>query len=148
MNQITSPDMLPEFVRADIDFHLGIARAAGNPVLVAVLRSLFDCIEPFLIEFVPWPYLESRTPSTDAPNHTATFINRSSIRMSKLLAVLQMTILVTHEEKLIDKVQQVSLTPQVDLATQKNPNEAHADKSKPVTQKTEGKKSQRNRVAI
>lgn len=48
MNQIDDPDKLPDYVQADIDFHLGIAKAAGNPVLSIVLDGLFECIEPFL----------------------------------------------------------------------------------------------------
>jgi GntR family transcriptional repressor for pyruvate dehydrogenase complex len=37
------------YVRADIEFHLGIAQAAGNPVLTILLQSLLDCLRPYLL---------------------------------------------------------------------------------------------------
>jgi DNA-binding FadR family transcriptional regulator len=42
-----------ECVEADVAFHLGIARIAGNPILVTILRSLLDLLRPYL-NAVPW----------------------------------------------------------------------------------------------
>jgi len=42
-----------EFVNADIDFHIGIAQIAGNPILVTMLRALLGLIRPHLAQ-IPW----------------------------------------------------------------------------------------------
>jgi len=45
----------PECVDADIRFHVGIARAAGNPVLVILLQALLGLLRPHL---VAWSWTE------------------------------------------------------------------------------------------
>src|SRR5262249_43909116 len=41
------------FIKADEQFHLGIARIAGNPVLLTVLRALLVLLRPYRMTLVP-----------------------------------------------------------------------------------------------
>jgi GntR family transcriptional repressor for pyruvate dehydrogenase complex len=49
MAQNPQPEQRSEYVRADIEFHLGIAQAAGNPVMTILLQSLLNCLRPYLL---------------------------------------------------------------------------------------------------
>lgn len=42
-----------DFINADIEFHVGIAQIAGNPILVTMLRALLGLIRPHLAQ-IPW----------------------------------------------------------------------------------------------
>jgi GntR family transcriptional repressor for pyruvate dehydrogenase complex len=42
-----------EFVEADVQFHMGMAHAAGNPVLATVEQALLGCLRPYLAN-LPW----------------------------------------------------------------------------------------------
>jgi len=46
-------EAVAEYVRADIDFHVGIAHAAGNPVMTLLVESLLNCLRPYLLG-LPW----------------------------------------------------------------------------------------------
>jgi DNA-binding FadR family transcriptional regulator len=58
-----------ECVEADIQFHLGIARAAGNPVLVIILQALLGLQRPHLIA---WPWTQEGWQRTDR-SHAAIY---------------------------------------------------------------------------
>lgn len=53
MNRLPNPEQRAEYVEADIAFHVGVAETAGNPVLVGIVRSLLDCLRPYLLN-LPW----------------------------------------------------------------------------------------------
>jgi DNA-binding FadR family transcriptional regulator len=59
----------PKCVDADIQFHVGIARAAGNPVLVTILQALLGLLRPHL---VGWPWTEEGWQRTDR-SHAAIY---------------------------------------------------------------------------
>jgi GntR family transcriptional regulator, transcriptional repressor for pyruvate dehydrogenase complex len=49
MSQNPQTEQRSEYVSADIEFHLGIAQAAGNPVMTILLQSLLNCLRPYLL---------------------------------------------------------------------------------------------------
>ena len=53
MHSADSAQARVEFVDADVDFHLHIARISGNPVLVTMLRAMLGLIRPHLAQ-IPW----------------------------------------------------------------------------------------------
>lgn len=60
-----------EFLRADVRFHLGIAQAAGNPVLANVLQALLGLLQPYLAG-LPWsPERRTRTDRSHADIYQA-----------------------------------------------------------------------------
>lgn len=56
MNAIHEPQRRQEFVEHDLQFHLAIARVAGNPVLTAMLKPLLTSLEPL---FCREPFVDS-----------------------------------------------------------------------------------------
>jgi GntR family transcriptional repressor for pyruvate dehydrogenase complex len=53
MEGLAATQTRSEFVEADVRFHLEIARIAGNPVQVTILRSLLGLLRPHLAR-LPW----------------------------------------------------------------------------------------------
>jgi GntR family transcriptional repressor for pyruvate dehydrogenase complex len=53
MGTVAQDDSREEFVEADIQFHVALAHAAGNPVLAMVVESLLGCLRPYLAN-LPW----------------------------------------------------------------------------------------------
>jgi DNA-binding FadR family transcriptional regulator len=49
MAEFSEPEAISDFVRADIDFHVGIAQAAGNPVMTLLVQSLLNSLRPYLL---------------------------------------------------------------------------------------------------
>lgn len=53
MHSAESDEARMEFLEADVEFHLSIARIAGNPIMVTMLRALLGLIRPHLAQ-IPW----------------------------------------------------------------------------------------------
>ena len=62
MGQIPETERRNDYVEADIRFHTGIARLAGNEVLATIQRALLGLLKPYLVQ-LPWS--PARRQSTD-----------------------------------------------------------------------------------
>jgi DNA-binding FadR family transcriptional regulator len=126
MNQIDDPDKLPEYVQADIDFHLGIAKAAGNPVLSIVLDGLFECIEPFLrSSFLgsPWNH-ERRTRSMLSHREIYRAIVEQDVASARSAIDEHLRL---AREKLMDNVHQIDSVHQLNSVDQATDSEHGID---------------------
>lgn len=76
LQEMYSPDTDYEtYVRLNTEFHLGLARIAGNQVLLIVLRHLLQLLRAVLVERQPsdWQREASTKRETDAREHEAIY---------------------------------------------------------------------------
>lgn len=107
MNQIVDHDQLSDFVSADIDFHLAISRAAGNPVLYTLLKALFECIEPFLMSSylgLPWNQ-ERRTRTLESHQEIYVSIFEQNVERARRAIDDHLSL---AREKLIDEIHKMA----------------------------------------